>query len=225
MNVQTISLTLDLDKQRKIKILDFNGNKKDEINLPDDLICNNDEISIHLIQTVLEAERWNRRQGTRSTKTRSEVSGGGKKPYRQKGTGYARQGSIRAPQFRGGATVFGPRPVEFYKKINPKMRKLAIKYILNIKSAQGILYKIDKFELEKYSTKTVYNTLKNAELLPNNTISLVYDDDEKYLYKSSNNIPLIKLISARRPTIPELYYNSILLLTDEGFKTLINLIK
>ncbi len=223
MNIQTV--TLNLDKERKIKILDINGNKKDEINLPDEFLYDNDEISIYLIQNVLEAERWNRRQGTRSTKTRSEVSGGGKKPYRQKGTGYARQGSIRAPQFRGGATVFGPRPVEFYKKINPKMRKLAIKYILNIKSAQGVLYKIDKFELDKYSTKTVYNTLKNANLLPNNTITLVYDDEEKYLYKSANNIPLIKLISAKRPTIPELYYNSILLFTDEGFKSFINIIK
>ncbi|GIX42820.1 MAG: 50S ribosomal protein L4 [Leptospiraceae bacterium] len=220
-----MSLELLTTQDRKILLLDENGNQIGEDKLDQDIIIENDKISINLIHNVLEAERWNRRQGTRKTKTRSEVRGGGKKPYRQKGTGYARQGSIRAPQFRGGATVFGPQPQDFYKKINPKMRKLAFKQLLNIKSAQNALYKIKGFKLETFSTKTVYNTLKNANLLPANLITLVYNDDEPYLYKSANNIALLKLVSGKRPTFPEMYYNSVLLFTEKGFEDFINIIK
>ncbi len=214
-----------LSKERKIILLDENGNNTGIENLIDDIIIENDQLSVSLIHDVLEAERWNRRQGTRKTKTRSEVSGGGKKPYRQKGTGHARQGSIRAPQFRGGATVFGPQPQNFYKKINPKMRKLALKQLINLKAAQNALYKIKAFKLEKFSTKTVYNTLKNANLIPTNTITLVYNDDEPYLYKSANNISLLKLVSSIRPTLPELYFNSILLFTEKGYQDFINILK
>ena len=214
-----------LSKERKIILLDENGNQTGTENLLEDIIIENEKISISLIHDVLEAERWNRRQGTRKTKTRSEVSGGGKKPYRQKGTGHARQGSIRAPQFRGGATVFGPQPQNFYKKINPKMRKLALKQLLNLKSAQNSLYKINAFKLDKFSTKTVYKTLENAQLVPTNTITLVYNDQEPYLFKSANNIGLLKLVSSIRPTLPELYFNSILLFTDKGYQDFINILK
>jgi large subunit ribosomal protein L4 len=214
-----------LNKERKIILLDETGNQTGKENLVEDIIIENENISISLIHDVLEAERWNRRQGTRKTKTRSEVSGGGKKPYRQKGTGHARQGSTRAPQFRGGATVFGPQPQNFYKKINPKMRKLALKQLINLKSAQNALYKIKAFKLENFSTKTVYNTLKNANLIPANTITLIYNDDEPYLYKSANNISLLKLVSSVRPTLPELYYNSILLFTEKGYIDFINILK
>jgi len=214
-----------LNKERKIILLDETGNQTGKENLVEDIIIENENISISLIHDVLEAERWNRRQGTRKTKTRSEVSGGGKKPYRQKGTGHARQGSTRAPQFRGGAIVFGPQPQNFYKKINPKMRKLALKQLINLKSAQNALYKIKAFKLENFSTKTVYNTLKNANLIPANTITLIYNDDEPYLYKSANNISLLKLVSSVRPTLPELYYNSILLFTEKGYIDFINILK
>jgi large subunit ribosomal protein L4 len=214
-----------LSKERKIILLDENGNQIGSEGLIDDIIIENDKISLSLIHEVLEAERWNRRQGTRKTKTRSEVSGGGKKPYRQKGTGHARQGSIRAPQFRGGATVFGPQPQDFYKKINPKMRKVALKQLLNLKAAQNALYRIKAFNLNNFSTKTVYNTLKNANLIPSNTITLVYNDDEPYLFKSANNIALLKLVSSIRPTLPELYFNSILLFTDKGYQDFINILK
>jgi large subunit ribosomal protein L4 len=214
-----------LTKERKIILLDENGKKIGDDRISDDLIIENEQISLNLIHDVLESERWNRRQGTRKTKTRSEVSGGGKKPYRQKGTGYARQGSIRAPQFRGGATVFGPQPQDFYKKVNKKKKKVAYKHLLNLKLAQNIVYKIKGFNLNTYSTKTVYNILKCAQLIPSNVITLVYDDEEPYLYKSANNIALLKLVSGKRPTFPELYYNSILLFTEKGYEDFINILK
>jgi len=214
-----------LTKERKIILLDENGKKIGDDRISDDLIIENEQISLNLIHDALESERWNRRQGTRKTKTRSEVSGGGKKPYRQKGTGYARQGSIRAPQFRGGATVFGPQPQDFYKKVNKKKKKVAYKHLLNLKLAQNIVYKIKGFNLNTYSTKTVYNILKSAQLIPSNVITLVYDDEEPYLYKSANNIALLKLVSGKRPTFPELYYNSIILFTEKGYEDFINILK
>ncbi len=218
-------MNLTLSKEREIILLDSQGNPKGIESLPNDLILENEKISIHLIHFVLESERWNRRQGTRNTKTRSQVSGGGRKPYKQKGTGYARQGSIRAPQFRGGAVVWGPRPTEFHKKVNLKMRKLAYKQILNLKSSLKQIYKIDNFPLETYSTKQVYNILKSAKLVPSHTITLVYDDGEPYLFKSAINIPNIILVSSNRPTVPELYNNSILLFTQEGYKNFIEKIQ
>lgn len=219
MNLTTLS------KERDIILLDSQGNQKGKESLPEELILDNEKISIHLIHRVLESERWNRRQGTRSTKSRSFVSGGGRKPYQQKGTGYARQGSIRAPQFRGGAVALGPKPTIFYKKINVKMRKLAYKHILNLKSSLKQVYRIDSFELNTYSTKQVYNVLKNAKLVPSHTITLVYHDNEPYLFKSAINIANLVLVSAIRPTVPELYNNSILLFTKAGFDNFIERIK
>lgn len=202
---------------RIIKILDSNGNQKEERTLEKNLQLEITDKSYHILHFALEAERWNRRQGTRKTKTISEVSGGGKKPYKQKGTGYARQGSIRAPQFKGGATIFGPQPQDFFKKVNPKLRKLAYKILLNIKSKNNQLYIIEDLKLEKYSTKHIYNILKNAKLIPSNTISFVFNDQEPYLYKSANNIPYLEMISGLRPKLPEMYYNSILFFTKQAY--------
>ncbi|MFN3603991.1 MAG: 50S ribosomal protein L4 [Leptonema sp. (in: bacteria)] len=204
--------------EKKLLVLDSQGNLKSEQPLEEQYLIEIDDKSYNLLHFALEAERWNRRQGTRKTKTRSEVSGGGKKPYKQKGTGYARQGSIRAPQFKGGATVFGPQPQNFYKKVNPKIKKLVYKILLNIKAINNQLYLIDNFPLSDYSTKAVYQTLKNANLLPFNTISLLFEDSEPYLLKSAMNIPNIDTISSLRPTLPEMYYNSILIFTSKGYE-------
>ncbi|MBR5048626.1 MAG: 50S ribosomal protein L4, partial [Erysipelotrichaceae bacterium] len=100
------------------------------------------------------------RQGTHDTKDRSEVSGGGKKPYRQKGTGRARQGSIRAPQYRGGGIVFGPTPRSYRYKINRKVARLALKSYLSTFAAEGTLKVVDKFELEEIKTKQFVQIMK-----------------------------------------------------------------
>ncbi len=215
---------MDLKLDRKIIVLDQNGNQKEELQLKDNLTIEIDERSYQIIHFVLEAERFNRRQGTRKTKTRSEVSGGGKKPYKQKGTGYARQGSIRAPQFKGGAVVFGPQPQDFYKKVNPKLKKLAYKILLNIKAEKKRLYLLENFQISDYSTKTVYNLLKTAKLLPLNTISFLYDD-EPYLYKSANNIEQIQMVHCQRPTMPELYYNDIMFFTKNAYEKFTKLLE
>ncbi len=216
---------MNLPEIRNIIILDKNGNQVNIENLPAEIIVESKDISLSLIHDVLEAERWNRRQGTRKTKTISEVTGGGRKPYRQKGTGYARQGSIRATQFRGGATVFGPQPVDFHKKVNYKARKIALTYLLNFKASQNILYLIKDLKLDKYSTKTIYNILKKSKLIPENVLSFVYSDNDPYLYKSANNIPFLKMINSLRPTMPELYYNTGIVFTDNSYNEFLQVLK
>ena len=129
------------------------------------------------------------RQGTHDTKDRSEVSGGGKKPYRQKGTGRARQGSIRAPQYRGGGVVFGPTPRSYRYKINRKVARLALKSYLSTFAADGTLKVVDKFELEEIKTKQFAQIMKDLGLT--RKVLFVFDEDEEWenVWLSMRNLP------------------------------------
>ncbi len=129
------------------------------------------------------------RQGTHDTKDRSEVSGGGKKPYRQKGTGRARQGSIRAPQYRGGGIVFGPTPRSYSYKINRKVARLALKSYLSTFAAEGTLKVVDKFELEEIKTKQFAQIMKDLGLT--RKVLFVFDEDEEWenAWLSMRNLP------------------------------------
>ena len=129
------------------------------------------------------------RQGTHDTKDRSEVSGGGKKPYRQKGTGRARQGSIRAPQYRGGGIVFGPTPRSYRYKINRKVARLALKSYLSTFAADGTLKVVDKFELEEIKTKQFAQIMKDLGLT--RKVLFVFDEDEEWenAWLSMRNLP------------------------------------
>ncbi len=129
------------------------------------------------------------RQGTHDTKDRSEVSGGGKKPYRQKGTGRARQGSIRAPQYRGGGIVFGPTPRSYRYKINRKVARLALKSYLSTFAADGTLKVVDKFELEEIKTKQFAQIMKDLGLT--RKVLFVFDEDEEWenVWLSMRNLP------------------------------------
>ncbi|MCR5067179.1 MAG: 50S ribosomal protein L4 [Erysipelotrichaceae bacterium] len=129
------------------------------------------------------------RQGTHDTKDRSEVSGGGKKPYRQKGTGRARQGSIRAPQYRGGGIVFGPTPRSYRYKINRKVARLALKSYLSTFANEGTLKVVDKFELEEIKTKQFVQIMKDLGLT--RKVLFVFDEDEDWenAWMSMRNLP------------------------------------
>ncbi|MBQ6654783.1 MAG: 50S ribosomal protein L4 [Erysipelotrichaceae bacterium] len=129
------------------------------------------------------------RQGTHDTKDRSEVSGGGKKPYRQKGTGRARQGSTRAPQFRGGGIVFGPTPRSYRYKINRKVARLALKSYLSTFASEGTLKVVDKFELEEIKTKQFVQIMKDLGLT--RKVLFVFDEDEDWenAWMSMRNLP------------------------------------
>ena len=135
----------------KLNVFDVNGKKKSTIEVSDEIF--GAEYNEALIHQVVVAQLANKRQGTKSALTRTEVRGGGIKPWRQKGTGRARQGSIRAPQWRHGGVVFAPKPRDFSKKINKKMRTQAFKSAISQKLRQDELFVVDKLELAEGKTR------------------------------------------------------------------------
>ena len=140
----------------KLSVLNINGEKVKDITLNKEVwaIEPNDAV----LYDAIVLTRNSQRQGTRSTKTRSEVSGGGRKPWRQKGTGRARQGSIRAPQWYHGGIVFGPKPRTYDKKMNRKERRLALKSALSYKTIENNLIIVDEFKVESHKTKDMIKT-------------------------------------------------------------------
>ena len=143
----------------KLSVLNIKGEKTSDISLNKELWAM--EPNDAVLYDAITLSRNSLRQGTASTKTRSEVSGGGAKPWRQKGTGRARQGSTRAPHWRHGGIVFGPHPRDYDKKMNRKERRLALKSALAYKAIDNELVVIDAFKLESAKTKEVVSVLEN----------------------------------------------------------------
>ena len=147
------------------------------------------EINEHLVHQAVVLQLANNRQGTQKAKTRSEVSGGGRKPWRQKGTGHARQGSTRAPQWTGGGVVFAPVPRDYSFKMNKKEKNLALKSVLTTKVAENKFIVVDGLNFDEIKTKNMVNVLKNLEV---KKALVVTDDDNKNVTLSSRNIPGVK---------------------------------
>jgi large subunit ribosomal protein L4 len=145
-----------------------------------------------VLHQVVVAQLVNRRQGNASTKTRSEVSGGGRKPYKQKGTGRARQGSIRAPQFRGGGVVWGPRPHPYHHDVPKKMRRLAIRSALSDKVASEHLIVVDKLTLDGPRTKDMLELLEHLPVNGKRVLMMLPRRDENIVL-STRNIPSAKV--------------------------------
>jgi len=146
------------------------------------------EPNMQVVFDVVYAQRAGMRQGTAKAKNRNEVRGGGRKPWRQKGTGKARQGSIRAPQWVGGGVVFGPTPRSYAKKVNKKVALIAVKSLLSDRLANENMVVIDKIELQEQKTKNFANVLKNLNVHQNKTIVVLAEDDYD-LFLVSRNIP------------------------------------
>lgn len=141
----------------------------------------------------------NQRQGTANTKERSEVRGGGRKAYRQKGTGMARRGSIRSPLLKGGGTVFGPKPKNYSVKMTKKMRRLARKSALSVKAGEEAIRIIEDFQMEEPETRRVADMLKDFELDGKKVLLLTSETDIN-LYKSARNIPNVEVLEGYKPT-------------------------
>ena len=154
------------------------------------------EINEHLVHAVVVAQLANKRQGTQKAKTRSEVSGGGRKPWRQKGTGHARQGSTRAPQWTGGGVVFAPTPREYTVKLNKKERRLALKSVLTAKVQENKFIVLDELKLDEIKTKKFQAVLNNLNV---NKAMVVLNDNDKNVVMSAKNIP--NVITAQTNTI------------------------
>ena len=172
-----------------------------------------------VMHEVLVAELAELRQGTASTKTRAEVRGGGRKPFRQKGTGRARQGSTRAPHMVGGGVVHGPKPRDYVKKVNKKVRKLALRSALATKINEGNLIILDDFALETPKTKTFVNFAKTLDFAGQKQLFVVNDftEDRDYnLYMSVRNIEKTFVLDSRELRIFWLIKQDKVILTKEA---------
>ena len=172
----------------KVAVYNMEGKEVDSIELNDSIF--GVEINEHLVHMAVLQQLANNRQGTQSAKTRSEVSGGGRKPWRQKGTGHARQGSTRAPQWTGGGIVFAPKPRDYSFKMNKKEKKLALLSALTSKVADNKIVVLDEFKLDEIKTK------KFAEVMNNSKVSkalVVLEGENKNVVLSGRNIPTVKV--------------------------------
>ena len=172
-----------------------------------------------VMHEVLVAELAELRQGTASTKTRAEVRGGGRKPFRQKGTGRARQGSTRAPHMVGGGVVHGPKPRDYVKKVNKKVRKLALRSALATKINEGNLIVLDDFALETPKTKTFVKFAKTLDFAGQKQLFVVNDftEDRDYnLYMSVRNIEKTFVLDSRELRIFWLIKQDKVILTKEA---------
>lgn len=169
-----------------------------------------------LIHQVVVAQMANKRQGTKSTLTRSEVRGGGIKPWRQKGTGRARQGSIRSPQWVKGGVVFAPKPRDFSQKINKRMRWAATSSALSKKIANNEVIVVDKFDLEEGKTKLFAAILNNFKI--DKKVLVITDGDNANVIRAARNIPNVKVINSDLINCYDLVANSICLATEQAMK-------
>ena len=176
----------------KVKVIDLKGEKVKDLTINDEIWKNegNDVVLKKAIRLQLDSLR----QGTADTKGRSEVSGGGRKPYRQKGTGNARQGSIRAPHYRGGGIVFGPTPRSYSFKTNRKERRLALKTALSEKLAEKKLVVVDSLVLESTKTKDAIKLLET--LKATGKVLFVSAGDAENLYLATRNLGNVAVIMA-----------------------------
>ena len=148
------------------------------------------EVNEHLVHMAVVNQLANNRQGTQSAKTRSEVSGGGRKPWRQKGTGHARQGSTRAPQWTGGGIVFAPKPRDYSFKMNKKEKKIALLSALTSKVADNKIVVLDEFKLDEIKTKKFVEVMNNLKV---ENALVVLEGENKNVVLSGRNIPSVKV--------------------------------
>ena len=148
------------------------------------------EVNEHLVHMAVVNQLANNRQGTQSAKTRSEVSGGGRKPWRQKGTGHARQGSTRAPQWTGGGIVFAPKPRDYSFKMNKKEKRIALLSALSSKVAESKIVVLDEFKLDEIKTKKFVEVMSNLKV---DKALVVIEGENKNVVLSGRNIPTVKV--------------------------------
>ena len=193
-----------------VALYNMNGEHVGTIDLNDDIFGL--EASEHAMHMAVVQYLANQRQGTQSAKTRSEVRGGGRKPWRQKGTGHARQGSIRAPQWTGGGVVFAPKPRDYSFKLNKKVKRLALKSALSTKVAEKSIIVLDELKLDEVKTKAMVNVLGNIKA---EKALIVMDGVNKNVMLSARNIEGVKTASVSTINVYDLLkYNTLVVTKD-----------
>ena len=206
----------------KLELLNVNGEKVKDIKLNDNVfgIEPNDTV----LQDALVLYMASTRQGTHSTKTRAEVSGGGRKPWRQKGTGNARQGSIRAVQWRKGGIAFGPKPRDYSKKQNRKVRRLALKSALSYKVLDKELVVVENINFETNKTKEMINLLASLNLT-NHKVLVCVNELTENVCLAARNLGNVKVVLPEEVNTYDLVLSDNLLITEEALKTLEEVLK
>lgn len=198
-----------------VALYNMNGEQVGTIDLNDDIFGL--EASEHAMHMAVVQYLANQRQGTQSAKTRAEVRGGGRKPWRQKGTGHARQGSIRAPQWTGGGVVFAPKPRDYSFKLNKKVKRLALKSALSTKVAENSIIVLDELKLDEVKTKAMVNVLGNIKA---EKALIVMDGVNKNVMLSARNIEGVKTASVSTINVYDLLKYSKLVVTLDTVKKL-----
>lgn len=195
----------------KVSVYDMNGNTVSELELNDAVF--GIEPSKYAMHQAVVNFLANQRQGTQSTLTRTEVSGGGKKPWRQKGTGHARQGSTRSPQWRHGGIALGPKPRSYSYTLNKKVKRLALLSALSSKVQENEIVVVDKISTDGYKTKTIVNMLK--AIGADSKALIVLDTVDNQVIKSAANIPGVKTTQVGTLNVYDiLNYNKLVVVKD-----------
>jgi large subunit ribosomal protein L4 len=183
----------------QVEILDIKGQRVGELELKDSIFAI--EPNHDVMYRYLDMQLTNKRSGNASTKTRAEVRGGGRKPWAQKHTGRARTGSIRSPLFRKGGVIFGPRPRDFKKSLNKKMKRLALRSALSVRVSEGNLIILDDIKFEAPRTKEMKVVLKNLNLETNKVLFVLpfKNENNENVKLAGRNIPKVKVIIADNP--------------------------
>lgn len=197
----------------KIDVLNIKGEKVDEVTLSDEIF--GIEPNEALVHQVVVAQLANKRQGTQSAKTRSEVRGGGRKPWRQKGTGRARAGTIRSPLFTGGGVIFAPKPRDYSQHVNKKMRRLAMKSVFSAKYNMNELIVLDKLELAEAKTREMAAVLK---ALNTEKALIVLDGMDENVIRSARNIPAVQTAQVNTINTYDMLKYDYLILTVDSLK-------
>ena len=185
-----------------VALLNQTGEKLQDITLDDSVF--GIEPNQQVIYDVVNAQRAAMRQGTHDTKGRSEVRGGGRKPWRQKGTGRARQGSIRAPQWRGGGTVFGPTPRSYAFKLNKKVKQLGLKSVLSYKVKEEKMVAVDAIKFEEFKTKNFLEFLKNIKVEGKAIVVCAPEELTAQAVLSARNVPGVFLTPVNNASVYEI---------------------
>ncbi|MBR2191572.1 MAG: 50S ribosomal protein L4 [Eubacterium sp.] len=199
----------------EVSVLNMEGSEVGKMKLNDAIF--GVEINEHLVHQAVVAQLANNRQGTQKAKTRSEVRGGGRKPWRQKGTGHARQGSIRAPQWTGGGVVFAPTPRDYSKKMNKKEKRIALKSVLTSRVEEGKFIVLDELKFDAPKTKEFAEVLKNLEA---DKALVVLNDNDTNVVKSAANIPTVKTASTQTINVYDILKYDTVIVTQDAVKTI-----
>lgn len=194
-----------------VKVYNMSGAEVGTINLNDEIF--GIDVNEHAMHLAVVQYLANQRQGTQSAKTRAEVSGGGRKPWRQKGTGRARQGSIRSPQWTGGGVVFAPKPRDYSFKLNKKLKRIALQSALTTKAVENKIIVVDDLTLEAVKTKEMVKVLANIKA---DNALIVMDGSNKNVMLSARNIPEVKTAAVNTINVYDLLKYNTLVMTKEA---------